>query len=253
MSLKTYLSHLRGGGVRFDAPLAPARAVYAVGDIHGCHDLLMQALDRVDADLARHGLEADLVLLGDYIDRGPQTAQVLDTLSGLAAVCPIPVTCLMGNHERMLLEALDDPARHAARWLRNGGHFTLASYGIDAMESGRAAADVMGALGRAMPAPVQTWLRDLPALWCSGNLVAVHAGADPVVPIDVQDASVFLWGTPDFARIPRRDGLWVVHGHTIVPAPMMRDGRIALDTGAYATGRLTVARLDPGAGALTLI
>ncbi|WP_244504755.1 metallophosphoesterase [Jannaschia faecimaris] len=220
-----------------------------MGDIHGCYDLLMEALHRIDTDMVRVGLAAEVLLLGDYVDRGPQSAKVLKMVSSLAALCPVPLTSLMGNHERMLLDFIDDPKHSGERWLRNGGRATLASYRIDEENPEFAAARLV----EAMPPGLLDWLRNLPLLWRSGNLVGVHAGADPLVPIKDQKRDVLLWGCTDFERTPRTDGLWVVHGHTIVPEPQMRDGRIALDTGAYATGRLTVARIDPGAEGLILL
>ena len=85
------------------------------------------------------------------------------------------------------------------------------------------------------------WVRALPATWSSGNLTVLHAGADPVTPLTLQSANTFMWGHPDFDRVLRTDGIWVAHGHTVVEQANADGGKIAVDTGAYATGQLTAA------------
>ena len=155
----------------------------------------------------------------------------------------------MGNHERMMLEFLDDPAGRGARWLGNGGLQTLASFGIGGLGARPALEDMTKAseaLAVALPDGMEAWLRALPLMWRSGNLVCVHAGMNPAKPPEAQEASTLLWGHPKFLSQPRRDGLWVVHGHTIVEAPEAQAGRIAVDTGAYHSGRLTAAALSAG-------
>lgn len=231
-------------GRALHAPPKPDMDFLAIGDVHGRADLLLK-LDRV--------IEADrpgwpVVFLGDYIGRGDESREVLQLLMSVAPDGDPPVTCLMGNHERMLLDFLDNPARNARRWLKNGGLQTLASYGV---APPRAAGDDPAALealrdrlADAMGAAVIDWLRARPLTWRSGDVWAVHAGADPAVPIEAQAPEVLLWGHRDFPRHPRADGQWVVHGHTVVETPGMAEGRIAVDTGAYATGRLTAAAIS---------
>lgn len=230
---------------RFDAPLAPECPFAAIGDVHGRDDLLAELLARLEGELPAG---ARLVFLGDYVDRGAQSAAVLRRLRALDA--EDRVTCLSGNHEAMMLDFLDDPATAGPRWLRNGGAETLASFGVGDAPAGPGAAawDALRDGFRAAMGPgLERWLRARPLLWQSGNVAAVHAGADPGRPLAEQRDEALLWGHPDFATTPRTDGTWVVHGHTIVPRPLSDGGRIAVDTGAYATGTLTAALVERGA------
>jgi len=226
------------------APQPQDRALI-VGDVHGRADLVLE----LDELIERYYPGWPVVFLGDYVDRGEHSREVLELLSSASSQGTPPVTCLMGNHERMMLDFLDDPERHARRWLRNGGLQTLASFGI-ALPVGNAddATDLLlarDALADAVGADVIAWLRGLPLTWNSGNVWAVHAGADPDVAMDEQSPEVLLWGHPAFRRQPRGDGQWVVHGHTVVDRPGMHDGRISTDTGAYATGRLSAVAVAP--------
>ncbi len=220
----------------------PDRQTCVIGDIHGRADLLAQMLEA----LADDGLDqaTDWVFVGDYIDRGPQSAQVLEILHELQTRQPDRITCLLGNHERMMLDFLDDPMRNADLWLRNGGLETLASFSIGrvhaASEKARKQA-LAEALRAALTPPVEAWLRALPVIWRSGSLAVVHANADPLRGLDEQQERTLLWGRPRPEQPPRADGIWVAHGHTIVPAPTAQYGRIAVDTGAVAGGGLTAA------------
>ena len=214
--------------------IAPQDGFYAIGDVHGRIDLL----ERVLRDLPR---DLRIVCLGDYVDRGENSAEVLRLLHSRP-----DITALRGNHEDMLLRFLDDPKGSGARWIRYGGLQTLASFGLPGLTSTsdviemKIAAD---ALRARMGADLVEWLRFLPFVHQDGNVAAVHAGADPSLSIQDQKPSVLTWGHPDFPQSPRGDGLWIVHGHTIVDQAHIGPGHIAVDTGAYATGRLSVARI----------
>lgn len=229
----------------FDAVPAPEGTVYAIGDIHGRDDLLVRLLDRLSADAPA----APLVFLGDYVDRGENSAAVLRRLAGLKSQWSGPVIALMGNHERMMLDFLAAPEDSAARWLRNGGLQTLASFSVGGIteapgpDEARAAAD---RLRDAMGADLVDWVEGLALQHASGNVHFVHAAADPAMPMAVQEPRTLLWGHPAFAGTPREDGQFVVHGHTVVEAPGVSAGRVAVDTGAWFTGRLTAARIAPG-------
>ncbi|MBZ0122823.1 MAG: serine/threonine protein phosphatase [Roseovarius sp.] len=224
----------------------PEQPFLAIGDVHGRADLLLELDRRIEADYAGW----PVVFLGDYIDRGEQSREVLELLMSVAPGGSPAVVCLMGNHERMLLDFLDNPAERARRWLRNGGLQTLASFNVAPPSAGAddplALEATSQRLVRAMGDETLAWLRALPLTWRSGDVWAVHGGADPAQAMDAQPAHVLLWGHPQFMRRARDDGQWVVHGHTVVDEPHAADGRIAVDTGAYATGRLTAAAISPG-------
>jgi serine/threonine protein phosphatase 1 len=230
--------------VPYDSPIRPEVPFFAIGDVHGCDRLLDRLLKRLDREAHP---EALLVLTGDYLDRGEETARVLRRLMVLSEAAGDLMHCIMGNHEMMLLEVLDNPVEHGPRWLRHGGLQTLASYRVPPVLGNRPKADWLAMrdqLVRAMGEHTIDWLRGLPLYWQTGNVVVVHAGADPMVPIPMQDAQSLLWGHPDFDRKTRPDGLWVVHGHTITQTPKAAQGRISTDTGGYATGILTAALVE---------
>lgn len=244
--MKKFLSRLLPLKGTAEAPIAPDGPFLAIGDIHGRADLLLELETRIEARAS----DLPVIFLGDYIDRGEQSREVLELLMSTSPQDPQPVICLMGNHERMLLDTLDAPERNAARWLRNGGLQTLASFGVAPPRGdpgdARTLPEMRDRLAQAMGDDMIGWLRARPLSWRSGNVWAVHAGADPAHPMADQPEAALLWGHPSFHRTRRDDGNWVVHGHTIVGAPRVEEGRIAIDTGAYATGRLTVARIEAG-------
>ena len=217
---------------------APDRPLAVIGDIHGRADLLDQLLQR----LAREAPGARLVTVGDYVDRGAESRAVIARLRGLDGAL-----CLRGNHEQMLLDFLDAPIEAGARWLRNGGVATLASYGI-ALDVTGSHDDIMRARDtlRAAMADDAAWLAALPLFWQSGDVLICHAGPDPALPVPGQPDEHFLWGHPRFLRDARADGLWVAHGHWIQERAHVRGRRIAVDTGAWHSGRLSAAVLVPG-------
>lgn len=223
----------------FDAPLRPDRPLALIGDVHGQDPLLERLLDR--PELAGR----QVVQVGDMIDRGEKSAGVLARLRARDEVI-----ALMGNHELMCLGFLDTPEESGALWLRNGGLQTLASFGVGfaGLRGGQAGAGELraarDALAAAMGAELIDWIRARPRSWQSGNLLVTHAGADPALPPELQDPTALAWGCRGFERQTRSDGLWVAYGHRIVEEAHARDGRIAVDTGAYATGRLSAALVD---------
>ncbi len=231
-------------GADFTAPLAPDSAFFAVGDIHGCMGQMRALLDQIDARDAT----APIVFVGDYVDRGDESAAVLKALFDRRD--DPRITCLTGNHEDMLRGFLSNPAEKGRRWLQYGGLQTLASFGVGGVtpqSTGEALETAAAELTEAMGDEMIAWLAALPTSWRNGNVAVVHAGADPQTPITLQAAKTLQWGHKDFERIPRSDDIWVVHGHTIVDQPMATNGRIAIDTGAYATGHLTAAYITPDA------
>jgi serine/threonine protein phosphatase 1 len=240
------LRRLRGGGRAVDPP-APERPVYAIGDIHGRVDLLIPLMERVLADAGTLDARPEVVLLGDYVDRGEGVADTLEFLMAMAGWPEIDLIPLLGNHEQMLLDFLDAP-ESASGWLSCGGLQTLASYGVQAAGAMRGPSElerIRDELGDAM-GPHLEFIQSTRLFHLNGNVFFVHAAADPARPPAAQTPDVLLWGHEEFPRRQRTDGLWVVHGHVMVEEPVARGGVISIDTGAYVTHRLTAARLTPG-------
>lgn len=226
----------------FIGRLAPERPIMAIGDLHGRHDLLMRLMPKLEA----FAQEGEVVFVGDLIDRGPHSAECL---TQIRALCAQPAfLCLMGNHEKMMLDFLDQPAERGARWLRYGGLQTLMSFGLRGISERMSPPGLIDAAARlrsAMEPGLEDWIRTLPRQHQSGNIHLVHAAADPKAPMAAQEDRVLLWGHPAFETTPRQDGQFVLHGHVIVDDACCVNGRIAVDTGAYATGRLSYARITP--------
>ncbi len=226
------------------APIAPDSPVAVIGDIHGRRDALDGILDKLDH--THPG--ARLVFAGDYIDRGPESAAVLDRLYRLSVDRPDTVF-LLGNHEEMLLRFLSDPAGNGPFWLRHGGVNTLASFGLEAddrLSDETRLTQLKDAVKTALGENLLLWLQSLPRFWKSGNMAVVHAGADPTAPIEIQPENALIWGHPETAKIARTDGIWLVRGHVIVRTPKEANGVISIDTGAYRTGKLTAAYISDG-------
>jgi serine/threonine protein phosphatase 1 len=220
--------------------------VYAVGDIHGRADLLRRLLKLIEADNEeQEEAEVSLIFLGDYIDRGPDSPDVLDILRGPHSFAD-RVVALRGNHEDALLNFIDDPVG-ARIWLDWGGMATLMSYGVRPPSSlspeGRLKS-MAEQLDRNLPEDHLAFLKSLPLQETVGDYLFVHAGVNPRVSLDEQDEydlttirSPFLeWGEP-LEKM-------VVHGHSISETPEFHSWRIGIDTGAYATGRLTALALE---------
>ena len=219
--------------------------VCVVGDIHGRADLLDRMLALIAAE--PETATARLIFVGDYIDRGPDSAKVLLRLQEMTTAGR--AVCLMGNHERMLLDVIDRPEEAGQRWLLNGGDATLTSLGaggrlVGDTEAARMAA-LAGRLRAALPPGIEDWLRALPLWWQDQGLAVVHAGADPARAMADQTEDALIWGHRHFGK-PRADGLWIAHGHVVRTEPRAEAGRIAVDTGAWSTGRLTAAWIDAG-------
>lgn len=233
-----------------ESQIHPENPIYAIGDIHGCAGLLADMLALIETDIIENQVRAPVrVFLGDYIDRGEQSADVLKRLQAIAENDPDKVVCLLGNHEMMLLDFLDDPQTNGQRWLRNGGLQTLASFQIGGVGENSDAEQMKRArdkLQLAMPDGCEQWLRGLPVYWKSGNVVCAHAGMDPDRDVDHQDVAACIWGQSRFLKAQRTDGNWVIHGHTPVERAGANNGRIAIDTGAYYSRRLSTAVLRTG-------
>jgi serine/threonine protein phosphatase 1 len=223
------------------------RIGYAVGDVHGRLDLLKRMLERIEQDASSAGARNPLVvLLGDYVDRGPDSAGVIEFLRSQAPE-NFELRFLKGNHEAAMLAFLEDPIAHRG-WLAHGGLETMASYGVRPLPPMMASDDVIGAAARrlrlALPGEHLDFLERLERYVVAGDYAFVHAGVDCGRPLDEQSDEELFWARKRFLADRRRFSHVVVHGHTPVEAPYCDDRRICIDTGAYATGRLTAAKFD---------
>lgn len=222
-------------------PSVPAgERVYAIGDIHGRYDLLIQLIERIsDEQAALPPARTSLVLLGDMIDRGPQSQRVLElayrgTLNKRSAVV------LLGNHEDAMIESWRGNHDALDGWLEHGGITTLESFGVERDVIDRARPDELVALIRdTIPAHVVEWLQGCPLFHQSGDYLFVHAGIRPGLALAKQDAADMLWIREEFLNYSGDHGVVVVHGHTISQEVDFKANRIGIDTGAYRSGRLS--------------
>ncbi|WP_294390315.1 metallophosphoesterase family protein [uncultured Sphingomonas sp.] len=219
--------------------------VYAVGDVHGRFDLLRSLLARIEADdAARAPASTHVVLLGDLIDRGPQSREVVDLLLNHPPQFAT-IHIIMGNHEEMLLRLADDPhARGMAHFLRFGGRETFESYDAPQRVLDLPEGLPNTILTGSIPPEHLDFLRRAHHGLQFGDYLFVHAGIRPGIPLDKQSKNDLRWIRSDFLDSTEDHGVVVVHGHTIVPAPEVRANRIGIDTGAYASGVLTALGLE---------
>jgi serine/threonine protein phosphatase 1 len=220
------------------------RLLYGVGDVHGMAGLLDRLLTLIARDADARAMPATIVFLGDLVNRGDATRQVLDRLLAGPERAEDEWIVLRGNHEQAMLDALDgDDEAVFTRWLRMGGAATLASYG-----GTRKHARPNRARALIDPAHLH-FLAGLPLMHVSGTHLFVHAGVEPGVPLAEQRADRLMTIRGRFQR--RHHGLpyTVVHGHTpSLGTPSLGPGRIGVDTGAYFSGVLTAVALDPDGG-----
>jgi serine/threonine protein phosphatase 1 len=212
--------------------------VYAVGDIHGRMDLLLRLKQLVHEDAyARQAPRNVVIYVGDYIDRGESSAQVIDCLLDE----PLPgfeSVHLLGNHEASLVQFLSD-IQVGPAWLAYGGNATLMSYGIAPPRSDRDLVRVQGELRTALPARHLDFMRALKLTHVEGDYFFTHAGVRPGVTLAAQEPQDLLWIRDVFLSSTADFGKIVVHGHSITDAPDVRRNRIGIDTGAFASGKLT--------------
>jgi serine/threonine protein phosphatase 1 len=236
--------------------------VYAVGDVHGRLDLL-EAMDRLIADdiAATRPERPTVCYLGDYIDRGPHSAQVISHLAARSVARPVEPprrpsredaapawVFLKGNHEDRMLDFLAAPAAHGPAWMEFGGIEALASYGVT---TGREPVDggwdrLRDELQERLPTAHLDFLRRLRLAFVWRSYVFVHAGLDPERPLHAQDPRDLMWIKEPFLSSTREWSHRVVHGHVVGPEPVFRDNRIGIDTGASRFGRLTCLVVSDG-------
>ena len=241
-ALRHYFSRRRGSA----GPSLPSGyLLYAVGDIHGRDDLLGELLAKVAADAAaRPDAQRILVFLGDLIDRGPQSSQVVERLRSWRPE-RTRLVFLTGNHEEVLLRVLAGEATLVGDWLRFGGRECLASYGVDAARLRRMAPTRVVALVRdAIPPAHADFLRSFDDSFRAGDYLFVHAGIRPGIALAEQARMDLRWIREPFLSSAEDHGSVVVHGHTIRDQVEERANRIGIDTGAYRSGILTAIGLQ---------
>lgn len=218
--------------------------VYAIGDVHGCMGLLNKLEALIKQDAGDQYAAAVILYLGDVIDRGPDSASVLDKLSFPHRAGPKRIT-LFGNHEEMMLHFLENPSAKS-NWLVHGGAETLGSYGIHAdVKRGWnfSAKHWTYLLAANMPDAHIDFMLNMPRSYQFGPYFASHAGINPACSLADQTLRDLLWSRPNDK--PFKEDVTLVHGHTPVDTPHISDRRINVDTGAYATGTLSAVCLAP--------
>ncbi|WP_228275218.1 metallophosphoesterase family protein [Stakelama tenebrarum] len=235
-------SKRKGGKAR---ATAAGERIYAIGDIHGRYDLLRDLLRRIEQH--SRGLPEPealhVVLLGDVIDRGPNSAEVLDFLWDWSENTTGQIM-LMGNHEEMLLRVLDGELRLLRPWMHVGGKETVESFGLEEFHRRDNPEKFIAALREAIPSKIVEWLRKWPLCAQSGDYYFCHAGVRPKVPLNRQKRNDLMWIRDEFLNYEGDHGAVVVHGHSISPGVDIRSNRVGIDTGAYQTGVLTALYVE---------
>lgn len=222
------------------------RLTYAIGDIHGRNDLLTKMLDTIRSEADVLGEKPRIVMLGDYIDRGPASADVLATVVALRTADWCDAEILLGNHELFLLKfALD--ASCGPQWLEYGGTATLQSYGLtpplDRTDPAQWQA-LLADMVRVIPREHLRLLCEAKIYFIAGDYLFVHGGVKPGMPIEEQSADTMLWIREEFLAVDKSCDYVVVHGHSAKEDAHNLPWRIGVDTGAYATGVLSAVRLS---------
>ena len=224
--------------------LPPGVRLYAIGDVHGRLDLVRELLARIEEDgRARGRVRPTLVFLGDLIDRGPDSAGVIDLM--INRVPWANLLCLRGNHEAAMLDALAGDRRAARMWIEQGGLEALASWGVPLTLLHEADIEAIIDAARAIvPEAHRRWIARLPISYRIGDYLFVHAGVRPGIPLERQLARDTIWIREPFLHSRLRHGAYVIHGHSISEEVEQHPNRTGIDTGAYASGRLSAIGLE---------
>ena len=225
------------------AAIPAGQRVYAVGDIHGRLDLFDALAEAIEQDDAAQGpADTTVILLGDLVDRGPDSRGVIEAARWWQERRKVRI--LFGNHEEMMLRSMHS-LETLRVFLRHGGKQTLHSFGVDRRALASATIEeVQAMMWRAVSPSVIAYLEGFEDRIAIGDYLFVHAGIDPAAPLDAQKESDLRWIREPFLSHPDPYGVVVVHGHTITEAPEDRGNRIGIDTGAYSSGRLTALVLE---------
>ena len=226
-----------------ERPDPPEHEIFAVGDIHGCLKPLRALLENIKA--ARTTERPELIFLGDYVDRGPSSREVIDFLLADSVIGGFSAVFLKGNHEATLARFLQDPSVGPS-WVQYGGGETLMSYGVKppALKTDdQAWLEASRELRLRLPRSHKQFFEDLEVFADRGLYFFAHAGVDPERPIAEQREEDLLWIREAFLSDDRRLDRIIVHGHTPQEAPSRDDRRIGLDLGGYQTGRLAAAHI----------
>jgi serine/threonine protein phosphatase 1 len=233
------------GGTKKPRPQLPEGIrIYAIGDVHGRADLLDEVFAKIDLDSASRPIARSLeVFLGDYVDRGANSKLVIEHL--ILRSRSRRTIFLKGNHEEYLCEFLKNPAVLNV-WREYGGLETLVSYGLrpSINPTSHEGVQLATALAESMPETHKQFMQNLKSSFSYGGYFFAHAGVNPAYPLAQQRDEDLLWIRDRFLHCNNDFGQIIVHGHTPVPDPEIRANRINIDTGAYATGRLTCLALE---------
>lgn len=236
------LQRLKGASRAPSVP--PGVRVYAIGDVHGCLAELDRLLLTISEDCRSKALESHLIFVGDLVDRGPNSAGVIDRLMGGPLPCDRH-SFLMGNHEEAMFDAWNGDTETLQGWLAYGGRETLESYGIAREDTYRLGPDIVSQMHAVIPQAHMDFIESFEDQVRVGDYLFVHAGIRPGVPLAEQDSYDLRWIRNEFLEDEETDhGVVVVHGHTISQQPEIRPNRIGIDTGCFASGRLTALVLE---------
>lgn len=224
---------------------ASKERVYAIGDVHGRHDLLKLLLKKI----VKHWESSDgqfsrvkMIFLGDIIDRGPMSRECLELVESL--VRKSKCILILGNHEDLLLRSIEGDEDAQRIWLENGGEATLESFGIAPPRHEEDGIDFGDRLAKAIPQNLRTLMKEAPTHVESGDYFFVHAGVRPGIALSKQSDYDKFFIRNEFTESKDWHGAVVVHGHSIVENVELRPNRIAVDTGAFQTGKLSCICLD---------
>lgn len=236
-------------GVTFGEPnVPPGHRIYAVGDVHGRADLLRRMFQAIETDIASRPISNPVTLcLGDYVDRGPESREVIELL--ISASRSRNLVCLKGNHEHVMLTVVGGEPSRVSSWMHMGGAETLRSYDVrvSPLRDRNGLAEACSRSVASIPHEHLTFLQALQPSAIFGDYFFCHAGVRPGIPLSQQAEEDLLWIRREFLENDDDHGKFVVHGHTPVQSPEVRSNRINIDTGAYLTDCLTCLVLEEAA------